>query len=89
MDISPSKCDVINGVNDFSIYCRKPHVTIVSRGRSGSVVEYLTRDRIAAGSSLTGVIALCPLARHIKSNLVLVQPRETRPDVTEGLLTGM
>ena len=30
------------------------------RERSGSVVERLTRDRRAAGSSLTGVTALCP-----------------------------
>ena len=30
------------------------------RERSGSVVDYLTRDRRAAGSSLTGVTALCP-----------------------------
>ena len=30
------------------------------RERSGSVVECLTRDRRAAGSSLTGVTALCP-----------------------------
>ena len=27
---------------------------------SGSVVECLTRDRVAAGSSLTGITALCP-----------------------------
>ena len=32
----------------------------VDRERSGSVVECLTRDRRAAGSSLTGVTALCP-----------------------------
>ena len=34
----------------------------ISRGRerSGSVVECLTRDQRAAGSSLTGVTALCP-----------------------------
>ena len=31
-----------------------------SRERSSSVVECLTRDRGAAGSSLTGVTALCP-----------------------------
>ena len=31
-----------------------------SRERSGSVVERLTRDRGAAGSSLTGVTVLCP-----------------------------
>ena len=29
-------------------------------GRSGSVVECLTRDRGAVGSSLTGVTVLCP-----------------------------
>ena len=33
---------------------------IINRERSGSVVECLTRDRRAAGSSLTGVTALCP-----------------------------
>ena len=35
-------------------------ITVSSRERSGSVVECLTRDRRAAGSSLTGVTALCP-----------------------------
>ena len=30
------------------------------RERSGSVVECLTPDKGAAGSSLTGVTALCP-----------------------------
>ena len=33
---------------------------ICTRERGGSVVECLTRDRRAAGSSLTGVTALCP-----------------------------
>ena len=33
--------------------------------RSGSVVECLTRDRRAAGSSLAGVTALCPWARTL------------------------
>ena len=28
--------------------------------RSGSVAECLTRDRVAAGPSFTGVTALCP-----------------------------
>ena len=54
---------------------------------SGSVVECLTRDQGFAGSSLTGVTALCPLARHINPCLVLVQPTKTRPDITEKLLT--
>ena len=35
------------------------------RERSGSVVEGLTRERRAAGSSLTGVTALCPWARTL------------------------
>ena len=43
--------------------------------RSGSVVECSTRDRRAAGSSLAGVTALCPWARHIIPSLELVQPR--------------
>ena len=33
--------------------------------QSGSVVECLTRDREAPGSSLTGVSALCPSARTL------------------------
>ena len=40
-------------------------ITKLSGERSGSVVECLTRDRGAAGLSLTGVIALCPLARTL------------------------
>ena len=56
--------------------------------RSGSVVECLTRDRGATGSSLTDVTALCPCERHINPNLVLVQPRKTRPFITERLLMG-
>ena len=32
----------------------------ITRERSGSVVECLTRDQRAAGSSLTSVTALCP-----------------------------
>ena len=55
------------------------HAIRTLRERSGSVVECLTRDRRAAGSSLTGVTALCPWARHIYPSLVLVQPRKTRP----------
>ena len=34
--------------------------TFLLKERSGSVVECLNRDRRAAGSSLTGVTALCP-----------------------------
>ena len=47
------------------------------------MVECLTRDRGAAGSSLTGVTVLCPLASHMNPCLVLVQPRKTHSDITE------
>ena len=53
---------------------------------SGSVVESLTRDREAAGSSLTGITGLWSLS--IYPSLVLVQPRKTRPCLTERLLMG-
>ena len=56
--------------------------------RSGLVVECLTQDRRAAGSSLTGVTAICPSARHVNPCFVLVQPRKTHPDISERLLTG-
>ena len=45
---------------------------------SGSLVECLTQDRGAAGSSLTGVTAFCAWARHIDPSLVLVQSMKTR-----------
>ena len=56
--------------------------------RSGSVVDCLTWDWGAAGSSLTGVTVLCPWARHINPSLVLVQPRKTCPYIIERLLMG-
>ena len=52
------------------------------------MVECLTRDQGAAGSSPTGVTALCPRARHINPSLVLVQPRKNRPYITERFLMG-
>ena len=55
---------------------------------SGSVVKCLTRDRRAVGSSLSGITVLCPRARHIYPNLVLVQPRKTSPYITERLMMG-
>ena len=58
------------------------------REHSGSVVECLTRDRGAAGSSLTGVNASWSLSKNIDPSLVLVQPRKTRPSITERLLMG-
>ena len=53
--------------------------------QSGRVLDSSPR---AVGSSLTGVTALCPGARHINPSLVLVQPRKTRPFITERLLMG-
>ena len=39
-----------------------PHIYF-QREHRGSVVECLTRDRRAAGSSLTSITAMCPWAR--------------------------
>ena len=61
---------------------------ICYRERSGSVIECFARDRGAVGSSLTGITTLCPLARRINPSLALVQPKKTRPDITEKLLLG-
>ena len=44
----------------FPLFCFILLLQVKVRERSGSVVECLTRDRRAAGSSLTGVTALCP-----------------------------
>ena len=52
------------------------------------MVECLTRDPGAAGSSLTGVTALWSLSKNINPSLVLVQPRKTRPCLIERLLMG-
>ena len=52
------------------------------------MAECLTWDPRAAGPCLNGVTALCPLARHINPSLVLVQPRKSRPCITERLLMG-
>ena len=40
------------------------------------MVECLTRDQRAAGSSLTDVSALCPWARHINPCLIVVQLKD-------------
>ena len=58
------------------------------RERSGSVVECLTRDRRAAGSSLIGVIALWSFS---KTNLSQPSTGSTQEDpswLTERLLMG-
>ena len=52
------------------------------------MVECLTRDRGAVGSSLTSVTALWSLSKNINPSLVLVQPRKTSPFITERSLMG-
>ena len=63
-----------------------PPVSLLLLG--SAVVECLTRDLEAAGSSLTGITALCVLEQDIDPSLVLVQPKKTRPFITERLLMG-
>ena len=48
---------------------------------SGSVVACLTWDRGVAGSSLSGVTALCPWARQVNPCLVLAQYYKTHLDI--------
>ena len=60
----------------------------IFRERSRSVVECRTPDQGVAGWSLAGVAMLCPWARHINPCLVLVQPRKTRPNITEDWWLG-
>ena len=58
------------------------------RERSGSVVECLTRDRRAAGLSPQRRHCVVSLSKNINPSLILVQPRKTRPFITERLLMG-
>ena len=56
---------------------------------SDSVVECLTRDRGTGDSSLTSVTTLWSLSKtHLSYSLELVQPRKTRPCLTERLFMG-
>ena len=76
-------------MNSFFLQCR-PWQDAIEKGweRRSFVVECLTRDWGAVGSSLTGLTMLCLWARNINSSLVLVQPRKTLPYITERLLMG-
>ena len=58
------------------------------REHSDSVVDFLTGDRRATGSSFPGVTVLCPWARHVYLCLVLVQPRKSSPDITKKCWLG-
>ena len=61
--------------------------TYISQGSTVARGRVLDSRRVA-GLSPIGVTVLCPFARHIYPCLVLVQPKKTRPNLTEKLLTG-
>ena len=65
-------------------------VVIFSRKgeRSGSLVDCLARDRGAAGLEPQRHHCVLSLSKNINPSLVLVQPRRTRPFITERLLIG-
>ena len=87
--LSSCLLDLYEKISVFTVINRINRVCCMGTWeRSGSVVECLTRDRGAAGSSLFSVTALCHQARHINPSLVLVQPRKTCPFITERLLMG-
>ena len=54
----------------------------------GQLVEFQTRDRRVASSSLTagGVTAVCFEQDTFIRYLVLVQPRNNRPDMTDKMV---
>ena len=68
------------------ITCNMPGADpgFLGEGR-GSVVECLTLDRVRASPES---LRCGPYARHIYPSLVLVQPRKTRPCLTERVLMG-
>ena len=61
------------------------HPYFVHRECSGSVVECLTSDRGFEPHRRHCVVSL---SKNINPSLVLVQPRKTRPFITERLLMG-
>ena len=80
--------DLVN-IHDVTVLqqkrCRKPILFQGAQWLSGRVLYSKPKGW---GLSLTSVTALCPLARHINPSLPLVQPRKTRPYITESLLMG-
>ena len=69
VNMSFNSCNNLQIKHDFSMHLHLPGpsrdvenigIHPLFRERSGSVVECLTRDRGAAGLSLTGLTALCP-----------------------------
>ena len=60
----------------------------IYRERSGSVVECLTRDKRAAGSSLTGVTVLWSLSKTHLSYLSTGSTQEDLSGISERLLSG-
>ena len=63
------------------IILSRKQITKALREGSGSVVECLTRDRGAGGSSLTYVTALCPWARHINPSLISTGSTQEDPSL--------
>ena len=63
-------------------HCRQV-MAFLCQGSQGAqwYLECLTRDRGFAGSSVTSVTALCPLARYINHCLIQFQPRNKNVDV--------
>ena len=88
LGVYPATFPNLKGPRAPSQYCKKKIPVPLWIECSGSVVECLTHDRGVVGLSLSSITALCRWARHINPCLVVVQPRKTRPNMTEKLLTG-
>ena len=64
------------------------YIALMNREHSGSVVECLTRDPRGNGFEPHLRHCVVSLSKNINPSLVLVQPRKTRPYITERLLMG-
>ena len=83
-----NKKDVTHARGYTVLTCIRVQNLMGAQWLSGSVVKCLTIDQRASGSSLTSCHCVVSLSKNINSSLVLVQPRKTRPYITERLLMG-
>ena len=81
------RCILCTPSRAFGRACPSHCNSIIGRAQWLSGRELDSR-RTATGSSFNSVTALCPWARHINPSLALVQPRTTRPHITDRLLMG-
>ena len=74
----------------YNSFCKIIHLQHYEfRECSGSLVEFLTQDRRGHGFEPHQHYCVVSSSKNINTSLVLVQPRMTRPFITERLLMGL